>query len=319
MKKLISFIACGEYLNEYESEEDFQREILSLGFDGIELVRCLCPLEKIDLNMVKGVHLPFYTDWIDYNYGREDYVLREFGHLETARRFYHFKPGEYWKYFLKDLELAESFGEYTVFHVANSGIKEYINRDFHLSDREIIDCSLEIINRLLSGREGKNLFLMENLYFPGLTLTDPHLSDYLLSGVDYENKGFMLDTGHLMCTNTGLSSEDEAWDYAEEIVKKHGSLKKYFKGIHLHISMTGKVQEYLKENPPVLADNFLERFSQIYEYSAKIDTHSPVSSYKARKFIDFVAPEYLVLEFKYANRKEMHDKSLKQLKILNYL
>ena len=77
----------------------------------------------------------------------------------------------------------------------------------------MVDAAAELINSLLDGKGYQFEFLMENLWWPGLTLTRPEITERLLSQVHYPRKGLMLDTGHLMHTNWELRSQEEAVDY----------------------------------------------------------------------------------------------------------
>ena len=62
---------------------------------------------------------------------------------------------------------------------------------------------------LLDGEDYTFDFLMENLWWPGLTMTRPEMTKRLLSQVHYQKKGIMLDTGHLMHMNLELKTQDE--------------------------------------------------------------------------------------------------------------
>ena len=87
---------------------------------------------------------------------------------------------------------------------------------------------------------------MENLWWPGLTMTRPEITERLLAQVHYPRKGIMLDTGHLMHTNLDLSTEEEAIDYVLEQIGKHGKMVSYIRGMHLNQSLTGSyVKEFL--------------------------------------------------------------------------
>ncbi|MDO5036978.1 MAG: TIM barrel protein [Tissierellia bacterium] len=319
MKKLLSFIASKTYLDDYQSREDLTGLIQDLGLDGIELIRCQDKEDKVDLDLVKGVHLPFYTSWMDYAFYRDEDLLEEYGDWETVQSFYQVERDKFYQYFLEDLDFAQAHGDYCVFHVNHVRSIDFLPQDYNHSSPEVIRGACQVINQILEGRgEEGPLFLMENLYSPGLTFTDPHLTDALLEGVAYKKKGFMLDTGHLMSTNSSLKNEDQAWAYIEERVRAHGSLKKYFRGIHLHASVTGPIREYYRQNPPKLPEDFMDRFREIYQYIGQIDTHGLALSDQARRVIDYIEPDYLVLEFKYQDRQDLVAKVKRQLGVLGY-
>ena len=92
------------------------------------------------------------------------------------------------------------------------------------------------------------IFLMENLWWPGLTLTRPEITRRLLDKIHYPKKGIMLDTGHLMHTNLELAAQEEAVDYILDMVRAHSDMIPYMKGIHLNQSLTGQyVKDLLKK------------------------------------------------------------------------
>ncbi len=316
MKKLLSFIEWGSYLKEYESMEDFKKSLYDLGLDGIEIVRC--GEDLIEKDLVEGIHLPFFTSWVDYYKKDHKRVIEEFGSLEVAEGFYTKNPEDLSDYYLQDLEYSKENCRYSVFHVANTTSLEYLNQNHHFTDEEIIDASAELINEIIKKSKIENLFLLENLYFPGLKFTDVNLTKRLIDKIDYKNIGFMLDIGHLMNTNPEIKTEDEGWDYVEKIIDDHKDLIDYFKGIHLHVSVTGDEIKRVKENPPDLSDDFYERFRQIYEAVKNIDAHSISKSSKAKKVIEKINPDYLVLEFKSETRAEREEKIKAQIKSLNF-
>ncbi len=65
-------------------------------------------------------------------------------------------------------------------------------------------------------------------------MTDPELVRYFIENIEYEHKGLMLDTGHLLNTNLDINTEEEGIDYLIETVKNLGDMKDYIKGIHLN-------------------------------------------------------------------------------------
>lgn len=312
MKTLLSFIEWEKYILEYKSKEDFKKSLLDLDLDGIEIVRCG---EELDIpkEIIYGIHLPFFTSWVDYYKKDRKRVLEEFGKYSIARNFYTLDYNRLSEYYLKDLEFSNKYCEYSVFHVANSTSLEYLSQKHHLTDKEVIDASIKLVNEMLDQVKINNYFLLENLYFPGLKFTDVNLTRRLIEKIDYDKVGFMLDIGHLLNTNPDLETEDEGWDYVEKIVDDHREFLDYFKGVHLHVSVSGKVIKDLKENTPLLCKDFYDRFEQIHNIVKSIDTHSISTSKKAKKVIEKINPEYLVLEFTSENRADREEKIKKQL------
>src|SRR5699024_3585024 len=108
-----------------------------------------------------------------------------------------------------DLGLARRFHvSYVVFHVCDVKNTEFFTNHRLHTDEEVVDAAAELINELLDGKPCEFEFLMENLWWPGLTMTRPEIAERLLEQVHYPRKGIMLDTGHLMHTNLELSTEE---------------------------------------------------------------------------------------------------------------
>lgn len=317
MKKLLSFIEWEECISDYKDISDFENSLESFGLNGVEIVRC-GDFNIVPKDMIYGIHLPFFTSWVDYYLGNEEEIIREFGSLDNGKDFYKFHRKDFYKYFLPDLKFSEKYCEYSVFHVANTTSLKYLSQNHHYTDEEVLDATAELINEILENINYSKYFLMENLYFPGLQFNDVNLTKSFLEKIEYDKKGFMLDIGHLMNSNPEIKSEDEGWDFVESVIDKHWDLIDYFKGIHLHVSVSGENIKKYKAEDPKLSKDFYKRFEEIYEAVMNIDTHSISESKKARRVIEKINPEYLVFEFKSENRKEREEKLKLQLKNLNF-
>lgn len=123
-----------------------------------------------------------------------------------------------------DLERARTVGvKYVVFHVSDVSIEEGYTYQWRHSSEEVIDAAVEIVNALLR-EEDEFDFLLENLWWPGLTMTEPELTQRLLEGVYYPKKGLMLDTGHLMNAKQSLTTQREGVDQRQQDKSQIGFL-----------------------------------------------------------------------------------------------
>lgn len=173
-----------------------------------------CPLIRPE--MVTGVHCCCSGDWIASD--RQKLI-------EGYRR---------------DLDYATRMGaEYVVFHVVQVDDEEGITYKLKHTDREVIEEAADFINELLDGQKYDFWFLMENLWWPGLTFLHPEDTQILLDRVHYEKKGFMLDTGHFLHTNLDLETQEEGVTYIQKMLDAHRNMISYIKGIHLQQSLTG--------------------------------------------------------------------------------
>lgn len=307
MIQLINMPLADNILKEYEDSNILKKVCTKYGCDGIEAIwggeNCNF---NIDKKLIKGWHLGFYCDWLDFWNKNEISLLHKFENKETWELFYGGKDREsIIKMLQDDLDRAEqAHAEYVVFHVSDVSIEEGYTYKWLHTDEEVIDKSAELINLLLDNKNYKFKFLMENLHWAGFTFTRPDITKRLLQKVHYENKGIMLDLGHLMCTNLELQNEEQAIEYVHKMLDEHGILCRYIKGIHLHQSLSG---EYVKQNictVPDLPEDYFKKFSVGYKHILNIDTHSPVTNPEIKSVINRIKPDYLVHELAASDRKD---------------
>ena len=308
MNQMMSLPMCADVLSEYGGRPGLCTELESLGLHGIEGVWAMepVPIELLQ-DLVIGYHLTFFSDWLDL-YREDNKALAEkFGSLDAARSFYGgLGPGYLMQFYRNDLERAKALkAKYIVFHVSDVSIEEgYTYRWRHTSE-EVIDAAVETVNALLLGQPADFDFLLENLWWPGFTMTDPALTGRMLDGVQYSRKGIMLDTGHLMNTSTELLTELDGAAYIHRMLDAHGSLCEYIRGIHLHQSLSGAyVREHTGEVPPDLPKDCVEQFSANYGHVLQIDRHQPWTIPEARSIIERIRPDYLTHERSAGNSAE---------------
>lgn len=326
MKQILYIPSFSEMLKEYADAEDLKASYEKYGCEGLEIIRCddrVNSAPQIAAEMIRGVHMIFYPIWLDFWNGDEQRLAAEFGSRETWEGFYMGRDREALiAQFEADLEYAQRAGaEYVVFHVSDVTIQGVFTHEHTHTDEDVAAAAVELINRLLDGKNYDFWFLMENLWWPGLTMTKPDVTKQLLDGVRYSKKGIMLDLGHLMCSNMELATEDEAIDYVLEMVRAHACvmtedcsdqpgrpLSHFIRGIHAHQSVTGEFAKqaltHVRENGLRLDADYYGRFSQVYELLGNIDTHQPFSSPRFRELVEEIAPEYVVHELMAKSRGE---------------
>lgn len=120
--------------------------------------------------------------------------------------------------------------------------ESYIYR-YKYTNRQVINAAIEVINTLMSEREYSFDFLVENLWFSGLTMKEPVNTRRLIEGIEYKKKGIMLDVGHYMNTNTRLRTPEQGVEYVHRMLDKHEKagfpITDWIKGIHLQMSLGG--------------------------------------------------------------------------------
>lgn len=323
MKTVLSLVHSNQTLEEYASAADLEQSYRRFGLDGLEVIYCGPDDRGIIKNSeVVGVHLPFYSNWLDFYRGDRAALLDEFLAEDVWRGFY--GGGSFdavMDLFADALDFAQKrAASYVVFHVTNVTTREVLGRPPKYSDEDVVDACAGVINQLLDGKNYSFDFLMENLHWRGLTLTRPEVTRRLLDQVHTPRKGILLDTGHLMCTNPALKTEEEGFSYIDQMLDLHGDLCSYIKGVHLHTAVTAGANRSAAFSPPKnVLEDFYPRFSQAYAHVNAIDAHQVALCPGAANLLRCLNPSYLTFEFCAGDRKTRDEKLAQQSQILNLL
>ncbi|MGX4600157.1 TIM barrel protein [Faecalimicrobium sp. JNUCC 81] len=295
------------YNNNYENINKFLK---NHNIDAIELFAPLGYSEElIPKNKIKGIHLKHFPTWLDFWNGNKKGTLEDFDSVENiTNNFGGNDKKAIINQYKEEIKIAESLNaEYVVFHVANVKLKHCYNYNFTYTDKDVIDATIELVNEIFKDLDTDVTILFENLWWPGLRMVDKELAKYFIENIEYENKGFMLDTGHLLNTNLNISTEEEGIDYLLDTINNLGELKKYIKGIHLSKSISSK---YVKSQIPKyenLEMDYNEIINDIVFHILKIDEHKPFTNKKIKTVIDIINPKYLVYEFITTSLDELSD------------
>ena len=298
MKTQINMTTSYTDMDRYPDRETFLELIEP--FDGVELM-CFEPDERqiIPKERVVGLHMACPPYWVDFWNGdltacrrvmdTDENIAMTFGGMDRNALLEHYRL---------DLAHAREYGaEYMVFHVSDCCAEEAITGKYVHTDAQVIDASCALLNELFEDVQDGPALLLENLWEPGLRFTDPEMTARLLEGVQYPNKGIMLDTGHLMHTNTALRKQKESLEYIHSMLDLHGELCHTVRGIHLNQSLTGALMRRYMRNPPAMLPTYAQRNGQIFEYIFQIDVHRPFTCPGVGELIERIDPEYLTFEF----------------------
>ncbi len=319
VKTMFNITTCSEDLGRFADSGD----LLSMleGFDGVELM-CLGEDEKHILpnGRIIGLHMGYFPYWLDFWNGDTDALAREFDTADIWRTYYGGSTRDALiQRFQSDMEDARRYGaEYVVFHVSDCSSRESFTLSYRHSDGEVIDAACELLNELLDGEDGSLALLLENLWQPGLTFTRADMTARLLEGISYPNKGVMLDTGHLLHTNTALRTQEEGLAYINAMLDAHGALCSSIRGIHLNQSLTGEYCERVRCDPPVLKPEFSERYCQMFQHAFNVDKHLPFTCEGVDRLVERIAPEYLTFEFITESRAQHREYLDTQRRALKY-
>jgi sugar phosphate isomerase/epimerase len=312
MKTLFNLTTDAHDLCRYKNSEDLSADLA--GFDGLELMCYETDERGIVLpGQVVGVHMSFFACWLDFWLGDEQALIKEFDTLKNAELHYGgLHRSALLNRFRADLDSARRYGaEYVVFHVSDCTTQEVYTRRFKHTSAQVVDAACQLLNQLFKDVKDGPALLLENLWYPGLDFTDPELTRRLLEGIDYKNKGIMLDTGHLLHTNPAIRTQEQGLAYIQKQLDAHGDLVGVIRGIHLNQSLTGEYQQRVAGSPPVLESSFLKRQWQLLEHVLQVDLHRPFTCGGIGDFIRRTDPQYLVYEF-ITRSRDQHRQYLKE-------
>ncbi len=300
MKLAINMTTSPEDLDRFGTSADLQK--LLRGFDGVELMyfgedeRGILPPDS-----VVGLHMSYHANWLDFWREDREALLREYDDMDTCRAVYGgtLDPRRLVEEFRRDHAYALRFGaKYMVYHLSDSSIEESFTRRFRHTDEEVIDAGCEIINEAMAGVKDTGVaLLLENLWLPGLRFTRPEMTRRLMEGIEYPNKGIMLDVGHLLHNDLDIQTQEEGIAYIHGLLDAHGELCRHVRGIHLNQSITGDYCRKMMENPPEMGKTYRERSTQMFYHAFNVDKHRPFTGKGIRELIDRIAPEFLTFEF----------------------
>lgn len=332
---------CSSILDRYSDMQDLRDSYEQFGLNGLEVIRGGEPDQgKICPEMINGVHLFFQVFWMDWWKGKTEWLDEEFDSRQQWMEYFGSEDREgYLNCLRADLEYADAIGaHYVVFHVSEVDLLESFTWKFKYSDEEVVDACIEIINLLLDGKDYTFDFLVENLWWSGMTFQDAALTRKMMDGIHYEHKGIMLDTGHFMNTNHDLETPEEALLYLHEMLDAHEAegLLPYFRGMHLQMSLGGSYVKRQKraweQKRMILCSSaecyseqqfrtlpFYDRFRLAYEHVGRIDLHQPFTGEGVSRLVERVSPVYLTFEFQQKSREEYEQFLCEQSRLLHYI
>lgn len=315
MLQSMSLPLCENVVDDPGDWSGLRLELEALGLNGIEGIWGGGDIPAgFPGDLLVGYHLTFFPDWLDFYRDDRSALRRKFGTLDAAWRFYGGKgPETLLDLYRADLERALSLGaSYVVFHVSDISLEEsYTYRWLHTNE-EVIDASAEVINTLLAGIGPGFDFLVENQWWPGFTFTEPAQTARLLEAIAFPRKGIMLDTGHLMNTNTRIANQKEGISYILDMLERHGELSRMIRGVHLHQSVSGAyVRSHTGSPPPDLPEDYIERFQRNYAHIQRIDRHRPWTDPDVAKLLERIRPDFLTHEL-YAETQKARLRAVKR-------
>ncbi|MDD4084352.1 MAG: TIM barrel protein [Acholeplasmataceae bacterium] len=305
MKQLINYCPIPGYESDIPlTDKEIGSYLQQTGLDGIELyIYQNEPFAQTYVNTTMGVHLKFWPYWLDLWHDRNEFLASKFASEHELRKFYQGAGNkeEWLEAIRSNIRLAlKEEPEYLVWHISESDDEEIFTFAFKYTDEEVVEAAAEVYNAVRSIVPQQVTVLFENLWWPGLRLTDRKIAEKFFSLIEGENTGIMLDTGHLMNTNQHLQNEQEALGYICETIGKLGPVRNKIKGIHLSSSLSGEYLRGLKRKLPDKKDA-----GNVPLHIACIDKHEPWAQARIKRLLDLIQPDYLVHELYYDSFEEL--------------
>ena len=319
MKLTMNITTCSEDTLRYRDRADLQSFFRSFGLDGLEVMEAgPDEYDLIHADDVIGVHLRYWSGWMDFWTSNEKRLLDEFQSRENWQNSYGgTTPEAIVEAYRENIRFANSLKpEYMVFHVSECTMTESMRREYYYTDEQVCDAVIDILNQVVDGIRGKPWLLMENLWYPGLTLERPEIVKRLLDGVHYDKLGIMMDTGHLMHTNMELKTPDEAVDYIHSILDRYEDTS-FIRGIHLNQSLTGELAKKLMKDWTKIEGTYSQQVWEVMTHIFQIDTHRPFCSNRIEEIFSRLAGlEFVCLEQITATKEENAEYLKEQMKYL---
>jgi len=299
MEHLFSISAYEFDLNEYGGASEVIQKIKGLGADGIELLTGYFDPDPILKGIVKGVHLPYATDW--YSVWCGDAEPDEYDG-DIRFRSYGKDREDIVRNLTDAIDHASLLSpEYGVLHASNARMDEVMGFSHRDSDEDILNAVAEMLNGVASSfPEGEMPFpiLLENLMWPGLNMTDDSGFRMLGDLLDFDDWGICLDIGHLMAHSGSCRREDESIDDILRIVRSYPKeMRDRIKVIHLHMSLSADYRKQCIEHPIISGTkDHNEMMKKAYEHVCKLDEHRPFTSSAVTKVIELIGPRYVTHE-----------------------
>lgn len=277
------------------TRQNLQQFANSMELDGVEMF-VYQEMSADDALAALGAHLRYWPSWLGFWQHDTERVKRELPEEKNIKAYYGAVTPEQWLDVIRAniREALKLSPEYLVWHISEASMEELYTMKFKYNDMQVVLGAAEVFNAVASIIPAKVAVLFENLWWPGLRLTNQLVVKTFFDRVNRENVGIMLDIGHLANTNSSLKYEDDIVEYTLATVRNLGAYAKYIKGIHLSKSLSGEYINSFERVFPKYAS-----FAEHYRHITNIDQHKPFTDTNLEKVVHLIKPDYLVHELFY--------------------
>lgn len=312
MRYLFHLSTVPKYLDWFNDDWDQIQEFATKHhMDGIEImIHNDYDIHKIPKNFAYGIHLRFWPIWLDFWRGNTEILTKSVGEAKQIEAVYGGQdPSCIVDTYKKQYAIAKELGvKYMVFHVSHVLPEDTFKWEFDYTDKEVMEATIELVNQAFPNEEDGPMLLFENLWWPGLTYCNPQLAKWFIEQVDYPNKGYLLDTSHLILTNPNIWNEEQAVHYMRNVVKKLGPTLSYIKGMHINKTLP---KNYMRQDHLYKLQNYQKttngahKFNILKRHIENLDWHVPFDHPIIKKLIEDIQPEYCVFEVNPRERSQL--------------
>lgn len=265
-----------------------------MGCDGLELLTAYSEPDPAYRGLAEAVHLPYAPDWLAAWEGRPEDLYGD----DALYFMYGRCREDVASNVARCIEAAASLSPaHGVFHACNADTAEIFRRRYTRDDSHVLAALCELMNEVVGampGGEPPFRILFENLWWPGLRLTDESGYRFLERGLEFDDWGICLDTGHLMSC-LPVTSESEGIDMLEGVFSGYSrGLVDRIGAVHLHWSASAEYRRTFEEGGA--EGTMSERLVRANEHVGKIDMHMPFTDPRCAGLVEMLSPRFVVHE-----------------------
>ena len=264
--------------------------------DGVELLTDYDPVPD-DFKGSVSVHLPYAIDWYGRWSGKRE--ISDDVKDELIKYIYYGRDREeIVSNVRKTIEIASTeHPPYGVMHACSANFDELYEYDYSEKDSDVVSAFTEMVNEAVSYfKNGKPPFTLafENLWWPGLRLTDAEGFRYLERHLEFDDWGICLDTGHLLVALKGAKDEEEALEMLNRTVDRYPKdMLDRIIAMHLHVNTSKEYISSFKIPDGFYDKGHMGRYSSAYQHVTSMDQHLPFTNKGVKDLVERLSPDYV--------------------------
>ncbi len=276
--------------------EDFSIASMIPSEDGVELLTGYGSVPSVFADGTVSVHLPYSTDWYGIWSGKRK-VSSDVDEGSIPFMYYGADRKEIVNNIVKMIRIADELHPpYGVFHACSANFDELMERNYSETDSEVLTVLADILNEVSSPFGGEMPFplALENLWWPGMRMTDSSGYRFLENHLEFDNWCICLDTGHLLLSLGGSYDEEGSIELLNKVIDSYPKdMIDRICAMHLHNNTSKSVLESHVPPEGFRELGHMKRYSAAYSYICSIDQHRPFTNPEVVDFAERISPEYV--------------------------